>query len=124
MNLSGKKRLADFILIALLLLLALVCYLLFSGSGSHGSVAVVCVNGEEVARYSLAEEGRYELNGGSNILIIRDGCAWLEDADCPDRLCIKQGGIEKSGESIVCLPHRVIVTVEGGKAAESDAVSR
>ena len=111
MNLSGKKRLADFILIALLLLLALVCYLLFSGSGSHGSVAVVCVNGEEVARYSLAEEGRYELNGGSNILIIRDGCAWLEDADCPDKLCVRQGKIELYGQCITCLPNKLTVTI-------------
>lgn len=111
MNLSGKKRLADFILIALLLLLALVCYLLFSASGSHGSVAVVCVNGEEVARYSLAEEGRYELNGGSNILIIRDGCAWLEDADCPDKLCVRQGKIELDGQCITCLPNKLTVTI-------------
>lgn len=111
MNLSGKKRLADFILIALLLLLALVCYFLFSGSGSHGSVTVVCVNGEEVARYSLAEEGRYELNGGSNILIIRDGCAWLEDADCPDKLCVRQGKIELDGQCITCLPNKLTVTI-------------
>ncbi len=111
MSLPGKKRLADLILIASLLLLALVCYFLFSGSGSHGNVAVVCVNGEEVARHSLAVEGRYELNGGSNILIIQDGCAWLEDADCPDKLCVRQGKIELDGQCITCLPNKLTVTI-------------
>ncbi len=108
---SGKKRLADLLLILGLLLLALVCYLLFSGSGSRGNVAVVCVNGEEVARYSLAVEGRYELNGGSNILMIRDGCAWLEDADCPDKLCVRQGKIQLDGQCITCLPNKLTVTI-------------
>lgn len=108
---SGKKRLADLLLILGLLLLALVCYLLFSGSGSCGNVAVVCVNGEEVARYSLAVEGRYELNGGSNILMIRDGCAWLEDADCPDKLCVRQGKIQLDGQCITCLPNKLTVTI-------------
>ena len=108
---SGKKRLADLLLILGLLLLALVCYLLFSGSGSRGNVAIVCVSGEEVARYSLAVEGRYELNGGSNILIIRDGCAWLEDADCPDKLCVRQGKIQLDGQCITCLPNKLTVTI-------------
>ena len=111
MSLPRKKGLADLVLIASLLLLALVCFLLFSGSGSRGSLAVVCVNGEEVARYSLAEEGRYELNGGSNTLIIRDGCAWLEDADCPDKLCVRQGKIELDGQCITCLPNKLTVTI-------------
>ena len=111
MNLSRKKRLADLILIVALLLLALVCYLLFSGSGSHGNVAVVCVNGEETARYPLVVDGRYELNGGSNILIIQDGCAWLEDADCPDKLCVRQGKIELDGQCITCLPNKLTVTI-------------
>lgn len=111
MSLPGKKRLADLILIASLLLLALVCYFLFSGSGSQGNVAVVCVNGEKVARYSLAVEGRYELNGGSNILIIQDGCAWLEDADCPDKICVRQGKIELDGQCITCLPNKLTVTI-------------
>ena len=64
-----------------------------------------------MARYSLAVEGRYELNGGSNILIIRDGCAWLEDADCPDKLCVRQGKIQLDGQCITCLPNKLTATI-------------
>ena len=80
---AKRKPVFDLLLIGGLLLLALVCYLLFAGGRSEGNVALVCVNGVETDRYPLFQNGRYPLNGGSNILIIEDGFAWLEDADCP-----------------------------------------
>ena len=98
-----KSPVFDLILIGGLLLLALVCYLLFAGGKSEGNVAVVCVNG--------VETGRYPLNGGSNILIIENGYAWLEDADCPDKLCVRQGKVHLDGQVITCLPNKLTVTI-------------
>ena len=37
----------------------------------------------------------------------------MEEADCPDRLCVRQGAVSRVGESIICLPHELVVTVEG-----------
>ena len=49
----------------------------------------------------------------------------MEDADCPDRLCVKQGRIKKVGESIVCLPHKVVIEIVGEKEeAGVDAVTQ
>jgi len=48
----------------------------------------------------------------------------VTDADCPDRLCVKQRAISKQGETIVCLPHRLIVKIEGGDAPDVDGVVR
>lgn len=103
-------RRADFFLLALPLLLGvLLFFLLRSGEGAFVTVRV----GEEtVARYPLSVDAVYELNGGSNRLVIRDGAAFIERADCPDGLCISQGRISREGERIVCLPNRVIVSVE------------
>ena len=50
--------------------------------------------------------------GGKNHLVIHDGCARIEEADCPDKLCVKQGTVSESGESVVCLPNRVVVAVK------------
>ena len=112
MNGSAKKKhVFDLILIGGLLLLALVCYLLFAGGKSDGNVAVVCVNGAETGRYPLVQNGRYELNGGSNILVIENGVAWLEDADCPDKLCVRQGKVHLDGQVITCLPNKLTVTI-------------
>ena len=79
----------------------------------EGAALVVRVNGSEVARYALTETGDYPLNGGTNVLHIENGSAWLTDADCPDKLCVKQGKIQYTGQTITCLPNRLTVTVIG-----------
>ena len=87
-----------------------------------GAYVVVRVDGREVAKYSLSENGEYELNGGTNILRIEDGKAYLTDADCPDHLCVNQGKISKSGETITCLPNRLTVTVYSADKSDVELV--
>ncbi len=108
-----KKR--DIILIASILVLALALFLLVELTKEEGARVIVKVDGNEVAEYSLTANGTYELNGGSNILVIEDGCAYLTDANCPDKLCVHQGKISKTGEVITCLPNKLTVTVYGAK---------
>lgn len=117
---AEKKRnhLWDVCLVAGCLLLALVLYLVLGTNGEAGAGVIVAVNGREVARYSLAEPGVYELNGGTNTLKIEGGKAWLIHADCPDALCVKQGKVDKTGQVITCLPNQLTVTVYG--AGEND----
>lgn len=50
-------------------------------------------------------------NGGSNLLIIQDGTAWVEEATCPDKVCIHQGKVTLNRQMIVCLPNRMVATV-------------
>ena len=116
---SGKTLTADLAVILGLLLLAGILYLLLNVNRPEGGVAVVRVNGVVTERHPLNVDGTFPLNGGSNILVIQDGQAWLSEADCPDKLCVKQGRIHYSGQVITCLPNRLTVTVEGG---ESDGV--
>lgn len=116
---ANKKLRNDLIVIAALLLIAGVLYLALNLGRQEGGVAVVRVDGVEVERHSLSVNGTFPLNGGSNILVIEDGKAWLSEANCPDLLCVKQGKIHFTGQVITCLPNRLTVTVEGG---ESDGV--
>ena len=120
--LSNKKR-ADLILVVALLLLAGALYLTLNANRQEGGVAVVRVNGVETERHSLAVDGTFPLNGGTNILVIQDGQAWLSEADCPDLLCVKQGKIHYTGQVITCLPNRLTVTVEGGESNGVDLVA-
>ena len=55
--------------------------------------------------------------------IDKEGKAYMSGADCPDKLCVKQKAISKKGESIVCLPHKLVVQVTDGSAAEVDAIA-
>ena len=116
---ENRKLRLDLLLIAGLLLLAGVLYLALNHGRQEGGVAVVRVNGVETERHSLSLNGTFSLNGGSNILVIQDGQAWLSEADCPDHLCVKMGKIHYTGQVITCLPNRLTVTVEDG---ESDGV--
>ncbi|MBR7181782.1 MAG: NusG domain II-containing protein [Clostridia bacterium] len=115
-----KKR--DLILIGIVLAVILLSFLLITLLKKDGAYVIVRVNGEEVARYSLAEDGEYELNGGSNILRIEGGKAYLTEANCPDHLCINQGKIDQTGETITCLPNRLTVTVYGADDAEVEII--
>ena len=111
---NKKKLLADVILIAVLLLIALAAYLLLQGGKTEGAGVSVCVEGVEIARHSLWMNGEYELNGGTNTLVIENGTARVVRANCPDALCVNQGKIRYTGQCITCLPNRLTVTVYGG----------
>ena len=110
----GKKKiLADLLLISALVVVSLSVFLFARLTSEDGDWAVVSVDGEVVARYSLSEDGEYALNGGTNLLIIRNKEAYVADADCPDKLCEKSGRISRVGERIVCLPNRVMIEIDG-----------
>ncbi len=78
-----------------------------------GDTVVVTVDGEEYARLSLEEDTELEIvtPHGKNILTVKDGNAYMSFADCPDKVCVSTGKATPL-RSVVCLPHRVTVSVE------------
>jgi hypothetical protein len=108
-----KKR--DIILIASILIVAIALFLIVELTKEEGAGVTVKVDGIEVAEYSLSKNGTYPLNGGPNILVIENGKAYLTDANCPDKLCVHQGKISMTGETITCLPNKLTVTVFGAE---------
>ena len=108
-----KKR--DIILIASILAIAIALFLVVELTKEEGAGVTVKVDGVKVAEYSLSKNGTYPLNGGTNILVIENGKAYLTDANCPDKLCVHQGKISRTGETITCLPNKLTVTVFGAE---------
>ena len=60
----------------------------------------------------------------TNTLVIKGGVADMTSADCPDHLCVKQKAISKEGESIICLPNKVVVTVKSNMKSDIDSISK
>lgn len=122
--LKWKKNDIYFVMAVAAIALCLICQrFMFSKEGAR---VVVQRDGKTVGTYSLAEEERLVFtseDGGKNVLAIRDGKAYMETADCPDKLCVKQGAIGREGESIICLPHKLVIQVIGGEDREADAVA-
>lgn len=118
----------DFKLIGLVLIVALAGFFVMNFTKNTGSFVRVSVDGTVVKTFSLSEDITYTISGyhgGSNELVIKNNEAYLIDADCPDLVCVKTGHIKNVGESIVCLPHKVVVEViNEGEEAEIDSVSQ
>ncbi len=116
-------RRMDIFLIAGVLLAAAVLYLLFR-PGETGAWAVVTIDGQETARYPLSQDITVTLGDADyNILMISDHAASITDANCGDHTCVHTGAVRRDGEAIVCLPHRLIVRIEGGETPSVDGMA-
>lgn len=116
----GLKR-NDLLLTAILVVLSLAALLAGRPSGTEDMlVAVVSVDGRELCRMPLDEEREFVWEGRV-VVRAHEGAVRVWQADCPDQLCVRQGEISHSGQSIVCLPNRLAVTLESAQA-EYDAV--
>lgn len=107
-----KKR--DFLLVGALLLVSIGLLFASRFGKRAGGAVVIRVEGKEQGTYSLAVDGTYLLNGGTNVLEIKGGTARMIEANCPDHYCMNQGSIRNTNETITCLPNKLTVTVVGG----------
>lgn len=118
-----KKQ--DFIVIGIILLAAvgIFAFLYFGNNG--GAYVNVEIDGKTAESFSLDEDRVYTVKteNGTNTLEIKDGYASVTEADCPDKICVRHRKINRNGESIICLPHRVVITVTDGEGDEIDLVS-
>lgn len=125
LNKKFTKLRADIILIAALLILSVFIYIFTAVfMKKSGDYAVIKVDGIVIRQLSLKEDITVEINGydgGINKITIENGNVSVTYADCPDSFCVNMGKISKTGETIVCLPHRVVVEIKGD-IQEIDAV--
>ena len=112
---SFKKKhiIADLVLIAATLLIALSAFLIVEAGRESGSYAEVLIDGGRVAKFALSEDGVHVLNGGTNTLVIEDGHAYVTGATCPDRTCEHTGRVSRVGERIICLPNKLEIRIVG-----------
>ncbi len=116
----------DFLLMAVILAVAAAGLIYMNVAKKSGDMVVVKVDGEVYKELPLNKDATLEIegvNGSTNLLVVKDGHADVVDADCPDKLCVHQRDIENDGETIVCLPNKVVVEIESTKESEVDAVA-
>ena len=120
---AKKKYRLDMIVIAAILLLSVALLLVMTLTREEGATVVVEIDGKTVATYSLYQNGEYSLNGGTNVLVIENGQAYLNYSNCPDHTCEKTGKIQYVGQTIVCLPNLLTITIKGEASGGVDFVS-
>ena len=115
----------DMLLAAVLLLLGGALALFLRLTRQAGETVTVQIDGKTVMELPLRRDTQIVLGEGdhTNTLVIRDGKARVAEASCPDKICVGHGAIQYAGESIVCLPHKLVITVQGGPPADIDAAA-
>ena len=119
-----KKR-NDLILITALVLIVLSALLVLFLLREEGGTVRITKDGELWGEYSLSEDRTVEIVGedGYNRLIIEDGEAYMEYASCPDGICVSHRPVKFDGESIICLPNRVVVEIYSAGENAPDIIS-
>lgn len=107
----GKKDVK--LLIILAIIIAVFCFIRLIPRAVSADSVRISQNGEVIGIYSLFKNTTIDLS--HNRITIQNGKVYMEDADCPDKSCINQGAITHTGETIACLPNRVIVEIIGKK---------
>ncbi len=109
-------------IVDMLLVLGVVALSIFlivnvaSGKDGVAYTLVVEANGREVMRVPLTQESHwYEVEGyqGKSVFLVENYEVMMVDSACPDKLCVRVGRVRAGGASIVCLPNRVVLRLEG-----------
>ncbi|MCI6739110.1 MAG: NusG domain II-containing protein [Intestinibacter sp.] len=116
-----KKK--DIILIIVVILIAGIAFGAKSLLSKQGGEATITVDGKVYGTYSLDKDQTINVDG-HNTVVIKDGIVHMEKANCPDKLCVKQGEIDSDGEKIVCLPNKTIVQIQSDKQSDYDVKTK
>ena len=119
---------SDFIVIgavSVIVGILLVCLYVFGGES--GKYVQVESNGNVIDTLKLDEDiqKEYAFGDETNTLKIENGKATVTSANCPDGICVNHKAIYRKGESIICLPHKLVITIIGDSPTddEIDAVA-
>lgn len=124
-----KKYRFDVIIIAISIFLSLFAFTVYPILNSvfdksnfpGGNSVFIEVNGELYGTYDLNIDQTIEVKSdyGFNLVEIKEGRAYVSDADCPDKLCVNdrldfEDELNKNGDflkEIICLPNRMVLRI-------------
>ena len=121
--LKGFIKKADIVLFIILISLGIASSVWLSTTSHSGDKATV--DGKKYGVYSLSEDKTIAVKRGNklNVIRIKHGYVTMSEASCENQVCVKHKAISKTGESIICLPNKVVVSISGKEANKYDSVS-
>jgi hypothetical protein len=108
---ASKK---DILIILSLFLIFLLFFFVIKLNQKEGSRVKISHNGKEIYNISLEnlKDSATYMVDGAKIVADKNG-VYVSDNDCPNKQCVKSGKISKTGESIVCVPKRIVIEITG-----------
>ena len=116
---------ADIILTVILIIAGLAISYAFSTGKTAGDELLITADGRKFGSYSLLEDRNITVKqeGHINKVTIKDGVVSMTFSDCKGQDCVKQHSISETGETIICLPNKIVLEITGGEN-KYDAVAR
>lgn len=106
----------DFILLSFVVIVVMLI-LLVNFLPKQGEEAQIYLDGKLYRTVSLSHDMTIQLNHGT--IVVENGFIYIKDVDCEDKICEKTGKISKKGESIVCLPNKIVIKIIGKSDVEA-----
>ena len=122
-NKHSKKR-NDMLLFAGIMIIGAALLFVNSASQQPGSIVKVISGHGVYGVYALGTETEIVITeeGRRNVIAISNGSAKMKEANCPGGDCVRQHAADKTGQSVACLPNRILITVEGAADSGIDSV--
>jgi hypothetical protein len=126
---ASKLKPWDFIIVVFLIIASFIPTIIFGLQQTDApvttKVAVLRVDGKEIKSFKLFkgqnESYRYEdADGDYNLIEVKDDQIRIKEANCGDQVCVRRGWAKENGETIVCLPHKLVIEVQGSQGGDSD----
>ena len=122
---------ADVILLIALIAFGLAATAVLAARGNDSSAAKVVIKsrGSLFASYSLSEDVTINVpsdsKGGSdyNVVTIKGGSVLITEASCHNQVCVHHAPISRHGETLVCLPNRLVVSIEKEDGGGYDSIT-
>jgi hypothetical protein len=118
-------KIGDCIFIGLVLIGFVIGLFLIRSSENEGQTVSIFLENRELYRLLILEDRIIVVQGkiGETVVKIEHGKVCIESAPCPHQLCKNMGRIYRSGESIVCIPNRLLIRIEGSDERSIDSIT-
>lgn len=115
---NGNKTKMWIIVFAVLLTLSVAAFLLLRYTGKTGTIADIYIDGElyekiDLDAVTVAYDIEIETEYGYNKIHVEHGGISVTESDCRDHICMDQGVIDNEAVPIVCMPHHLVIQIEG-----------
>ena len=120
-----KEHIYDIVIIFVILLAVLILYIFNNKSDIRADRMKISVNGEEIYDVSLADCTTYELSSeyGTNKVTVASDGVYMSYSSCKNHNCMNEGTVAYHGQTIICLPNRVVVELYNSSGGSIDALA-
>lgn len=106
---------SDLKLVVAIIVIVLVIYFAVQFTKVEGSTAIVYYEDEAILNIDLSIDNEYVVDGelGDVVLEVKDGKIRVKKENSPKNICSKEGFIDDSSRTLICLPNKIIVKIVG-----------